>query len=289
MKWALHLWKALKARLGGREDFESMTPSTEAPTQGHQSDYTPPVPILQLSDADLHKIWDRWEMVAPARMRHFRDPADSWPLDPACRYIWSNHLSGAITPALHTFEVAFRNAIHSSLTDYYSQSNWFDQPSLLGTDEQKLLRTAKRNARAKARIQGRSATADDIVSELMMGFWCALLNSPYDISVFRPCLSRGFANLAPPYQVRTDLHSKVLEFKRVRNRVFHHEPIHNFPGIDQIEAELWAFAEALYPEFAIVAQVHATFQSLFHNRLVPFRSGTEACVSNCVWQGRFQL
>ncbi|RYD79184.1 MAG: hypothetical protein EOP84_13360 [Verrucomicrobiaceae bacterium] len=252
MKQALHFWKAFVVRLGGLIGFKSETSPTEAPLQGHQTNYSPTSPTLQPSLQDRTTVWNRWEQVAPLRMTAFCKPSiDTCPLDPAARYIWGNHLAAAIMPAMHTFEIAYRNSIHASLSTYYGQADWYDRQSLLLPDELKFVRDAKR----KLRRASKPETPDAIVAELMLGFWCALLNSPYDTSVYRPCLSRGFKKLPPHLQSRTTLHSKVIAFKDLRNRVFHHEPIWNIVGLDQTEGELWALAEALYPEFSILSKI----------------------------------
>jgi hypothetical protein len=128
-------------------------------------------------------------------------------------------------------------------------------------------------------------TPDDIVAEVMFGFWCTLLNGPYEPDIFIPCLSHNFRNLPAPYRVRGAFAAKVIQFKDVRNRVFHHEPIWNYPGIDQIEAELWTFAEALYPEFSILSQDQSQFQTIFHDRLSR-KQALDQCVATCVAQGR---
>lgn len=216
-------------------------------------------------------------------MAAFLDPNDSCPLDPAGRYIWGTHLSASIAPALHTFEVALRNAMHQSLSQYYGRDDWYDQSGFLMRDEKGMLRQAKN----KVNQRKTNPTPDDIVSELMLGFWCALLNSPYATSVFQPCLAHAFQNLPAPLKIRTDLHAKIIEFKRVRNRVFHHEPIWNYPGIDQIEAELWTLAEALYPEFSILSQDQSQFQTIYHDR-ASRKQALEQCAASCVANGRIQ-
>lgn len=249
---------------------------------------TPETPDLEIPLEKRAEIWARWQDVAPPRMSVYADARDTCPLDPAGRYIWANHLSAAISPALHTFEIAFRNAIHSSLTDYYRRADWFNVPRMFKADELKKVSKAKQNALSKARRKGRNLTPDDVIAEFMFGFWSSLLNAPYDTKVFRPCLARRFRSLPAPFLQRTDLHSKVLEFSRVRNRVFHHEPIWNFPGIEQIEAELWSLSEALYPEYGILSQQQARFQGLFHDR-ASFKTALEHHLSECLSEGRITL
>lgn len=283
MKWAIHFWTALKARLGGLTGFKSETSPAEAPVQGHQTNYSPTPAIPQVSAAERTRIWQKWEAVAPSRMVAFQDAADTCPLDPAGRYVWASQLSAAIAPALHTFEVALRNAMHQSLMQHHGRTDWFDKPGLLLPDERNLVRRAKN----KVSQRKASPTPDDIVAEVMFGFWCALLNGPYEPAIFVPCLSRGFRNLPVPLQIRTDLHSKVIQIKDVRNRVFHHEPIWNYPGIDQIEAELWALAEALYPEYAILSQDQSKFQQVFHDRPA-CKLALDNSLATCLANGRIQ-
>ena len=177
--------------------------------------------------------------------------------------------------------------MHQSLSKYYGRADWYLGAVVFQPDEKKLVESATRAAKKKAKKKNSRYTADDVVAELMLGFWCALLNSPYATSVFQPCLSHAFQNLPAPLKVRKDFHSKIIEFKRVRNRVFHHEPIWNYPGIDQIEAELWTLAEALYPEFSILSQDQSQFQTIFHDR-ASRKQALDQCAATCVANGRIQ-
>ena len=240
---------------------------------------------VNLSASIRADIWTRWEQVAPPRMRAFgQPPIDTCPLDPAARYIWNNQLSAALMPALHTFEVCFRNAVHASLEDAHATASWFDTPNFLQPDEFRQVSKAKAGL---VRL-GRTVTSDRVVSELMFGFWCSLMNGPYERAVFRPCMARRLARLPAPYRTRSALRSKLEQFRKLRNRVFHHEPIWGYTNLEATEAELWSFAEALYPEFSMLSRDQTNFSNVLHNQFASCKMSLEACIANRIQQGLIQ-
>jgi hypothetical protein len=63
------------------------------------------------------------------------------------------------------------------------------------------------------------------VAELSFGLWRFLVAARYERSLWRRCLYRAF----PGEGRRKVVHAKLAVLHELRNRIAHHEPIHNRP------------------------------------------------------------
>jgi hypothetical protein len=80
------------------------------------------------------------------------------------------------------------------------------------------------DARRKLNTRAHSGTADDVVTELSLGFWVSLVSNSYDRSLWVPCLHKAFPVYRGP---RRRLHGDLRTMLLFRNRIMHHEPIHH--------------------------------------------------------------
>lgn len=134
-------------------------------------------------------------------------------------YHWNVMVSAAFFGPLHTFEMALRNAVHDQLSEHFDRADWWESVRLLGQGP-RLIEQAKRACRRRLS----SATPDDMVAELTLGFWVSLIARPYNRSLWVPALHQAF----PGYRGRRDTLQKELDSLRLfRNRIMHHEPIHH--------------------------------------------------------------
>jgi hypothetical protein len=81
------------------------------------------------------------------------------------------------------------------------------------------------DARRHATANGRAETAGRVVAELPFGFWRYLLASRYERTLWRTRLYRAF----PGQGRRQAVYAKFAGLHQLRNRVAHHEPVHNRP------------------------------------------------------------
>jgi hypothetical protein len=164
------------------------------------------------------------------RLDPFRsDPNDS--LSIISNYFWNIALCQSLYPCIGLVEVAMRNAIHTSLADYFGRTNWFDLPGLLQTNERLALNAAKVSLSRAGKIM----TPGRIVAELSFGFWTALLSSLYGNSPKGPrlwaspnsiLLARAFPYAPASVQgYRSRVHKRFDDLRLLRNRVSHHEPV----------------------------------------------------------------
>jgi hypothetical protein len=134
-------------------------------------------------------------------------------------------LCEALYPTLDALEIALRNTIHSAATTAYNTEFWFDRPGVLIKTQPHAIRAA-RDA-----LTRRSApvSAGRIVAELHFSFWTYLLSSPYDRQLWQPTgyrlLREAFPQIPFRQRTRKTIHGRYDSIRRLRNRVFHYEPL----------------------------------------------------------------
>jgi hypothetical protein len=164
-------------------------------------------------------------------------------------YIWDRDLSTAILADLAIVEVALRNAMHTVLTTAYGPQ-WY-QSIDLDDRSQKQVTQAWGYLRNPAPVQGDPATSGRLAAQCTFGMWVNLLDvggyagrEPRRIHADYEQLWRSTLRSAFPgarYEAhhdpsprasftRTWVHSVAKTVNVLRNRVAHHEPLHNgFP------------------------------------------------------------
>ena len=128
---------------------------------------------------------------------------------------------------LQLLEVALRNKMHTALWALSARQDWYNTIPISAE--------SRRQVTDALRSAGPSATADDIVSRLMMGFWVYLLDAPYrqtgPNNLWQKCkddVFPGAKNESIPL-----IFDELKALNKLRNRLFHHEPIWKASGIKQ--------------------------------------------------------
>lgn len=78
-------------------------------------------------------------------------------------------------------------------------------------------------------------TVGRIISELSFGFWTSLFDKKYDSTFWkrRDLIRAALPNMPNHMRTRHILAKRFNEIRRLRNRVFHHEPIWNISNLTQ--------------------------------------------------------
>jgi hypothetical protein len=135
-------------------------------------------------------------------------------------YQWNIAVASAFYTPLHWLEVTLRNAVHHELRSHFARPDWWATAPLDDNGRRAI-------ARAHAQLAKRNPAGcpDDIVTELSLGFWVSLLSRgrAYDRALWVPALHRAFPHHSGR---RHDLHAELVPMLHFRNRIMHHEPIH---------------------------------------------------------------
>ena len=125
-------------------------------------------------------------------------------------------------------EVLLRTAMHDQLTSWHTRAgragHWYDDPD-------HILPARRRDDIAKARHYLTRHGIDDVpgqvVAQLTFGFWRFLLDASTQTLLWAPAIQHAFPYLAP--RRRVTVYNLVNPLYELRNRIAHHEPVHNRP------------------------------------------------------------
>jgi hypothetical protein len=168
--------------------------------------------------------------VSKVRLEAYR-PTGASDLDMVVNYIRNIELSEALYPCLQSFEIALRNSIHTALSRKFQTEFWFDQKELLLSGQGR----AVSGARDELTKHGKPQESGRIVAELNFGFWHSMFNRPYETGLWHAhgaaLLVDVFPHLPRTLRTRQSVWNRCDQIRRLRNRVFHYEPIWARPNL----------------------------------------------------------
>ena len=148
-------------------------------------------------------------------------------------YDWNAQVGGALHEDIGRLEVVFRNAIDEALVTYGTAQGWptiwYRRHQLFpGKHGARALDDIK-TARGRATRRGVPEVHGKVVAELSFGFWRFLCTKPYLTSLWVPVVADAFPNHpdhGDPRVVRQAVDDRIQRIHFLRNRVAHHEPVH---------------------------------------------------------------
>ena len=131
-------------------------------------------------------------------------------------------LAESLYTSLSVFEVTLRNALSKELERMMGRKDWYavfpSNPAL------KSLTSEVTVAIRHISQRGEMVSPDKIIAELTFGFWVTLLNSEYELSLWKS-LRLAFPHMPKKDRKRKNVSSPCNALRKLRNRVFHHESI----------------------------------------------------------------
>lgn len=148
-------------------------------------------------------------------------------------YDWNIEIGGAFHEDIGRLEVVFRNAIDGALVAYGVAQGWpqpwYQRSALFpGKHGQRALADI-RAARDRATRYNRPEVHGKVIAELTFGFWRFLCPKTYLTSMWVPAVAGAFPNhpdAGDPRRLRRDVEDRIQRIHYLRNRIAHHEPIH---------------------------------------------------------------
>ena len=140
----------------------------------------------------------------------------------AAHYKANIALSESLYTSLSVFEVTLRNALSKELERMMGRKDWYSvfpsNPAL------KSLTSEVTVAIRPISQRGEMVSPDKIIAELTFGFWVTLLNSEYELTLWKS-LRLAFPHMPKKDRKRKNVSSPCNALRKLRNRVFHHESI----------------------------------------------------------------
>ena len=186
-------------------------------------------------------------------------------------YAWNIALSEGLYPILQCMEIALRNSIHDTATKAFGTPYWFDAPGLLdptGT-------TKIAEARKKLAGEGKAVTAAGIIAEQSFGFWTSLFAGRLDRLFWRKIVKGTFPGLPRHLGKRSIVSARLNEIRKIRNRVFHHEPIWHIRDLRNKHAQIFEFIEWISPPMAEFVMAIDRFPLLYSAGMTAFQRDLE--------------
>jgi len=151
-------------------------------------------------------------------------------------YDWNLGAAAAMYEDLGRLEVVFRNAVDQALVRHGAteswRTSWYRQSHLFPGRRTSRARADIHGARQRATRGGqRGEMHGRVIAELNFGFWRFLYEASYHTSMWVPCLAAvlpGHPASHDARQVRADVARRMRRFHALRNRIAHHEPIHQW-------------------------------------------------------------
>jgi hypothetical protein len=128
-------------------------------------------------------------------------------------------------PSLNTFEITLRNAINQVLSEHYGQEWLTNGKFVLQDYEIEKVQASYRDLRKRNPTKNPPSQAQ-LIADLPLGFWTSFFRKSYDETFWRPHSKQIFPHVARKKDRNvTEIQSKLKNIQKLRNRVFHHEPI----------------------------------------------------------------
>ena len=131
-------------------------------------------------------------------------------------------LAESLYTSLSVFEVTLRNALSKELERMMGRKDWYS--AFQSNPALKSLTSEVTVAIRHISQRGEMVSPDKIVAELTFGFWVTLLNSEYELTLWKG-LRLAFPHMPKKDRKRKNVSSPCNALRKLRNRVFHHESI----------------------------------------------------------------
>jgi hypothetical protein len=168
------------------------------------------------------------------RFARYCRAGDAGPEVGLARYLWNVALCEALYPSLHIFEIALRNALHTALAYHMGCDDWLLRPNVLARGEVARVYGACNELQRRRK----PVTPGAVVAELTCGFWTSLLDLRYEQILWPRLLPVVFPHVPRRLRTRAVMSYRIERFRRLRNRVFHHEAVYHWHDLSAQHAEL---------------------------------------------------
>ncbi|WP_284754987.1 hypothetical protein [Curtobacterium sp. ME-Dv--P-122a] len=185
-------------------------------------------------------------------------------------YAWNSEIASAFWGPVGCLEVFVRNALHDELRRGRRDDWWNNAAVHLLDRERRAVDDATRTLRRRGFTD---PEPDQVVAATSFGFWVGLTDAgiprnpiwSYETTLWQPRLVHAFPGLGTVR--RKQLHRRLDAVRRFRNRLAHHEPIHNAP-LAAIRDDIVAIAGAIDPDAAtFIAGAHRIDDVLARKRV----------------------
>jgi len=173
------------------------------------------------------------------------------------RYFWNVALSESLYPGLQGLEVTLRNGIHEAAASRFGKEYWFDE--VLVSQESQVFQEIVRRLNS----QEKPTTVGQLIANSHFGFWVSLFNSRYEGILWPGLLKAVFPAMPNRLRTRRSLSARLNGIRKLRNRVFHYEPIWKYPNLAQLHGEIWETIGWISPDMLAAVKLFDRFPEVY--------------------------
>jgi len=199
--------------------------------------------------------------LSPERLTTYLQMTDGDVVAGLRRYELNQQLSEALYVPLQNLEIGLRNGLHRAFSARHG-SSWFDGPFPFKPWQA----IAVREAKAKRQRQSKPDGHGGIIAELHFGFWTTLFDPEFDHPIWhKGYLKQVFRHPPPdaPGLNRRMFSGPLNEIRKLRNRVFHHEPILKILKVHATHQSLCRILGMLSPDLLAWNQSNDRFPATY--------------------------
>lgn len=173
------------------------------------------------------------------------------------RYFWNIALSESMYPGLHGLEITLRNSIHDAIKSHWDKEYWFD--AVLTPQELRIFQEIGN----RLNRQMKPAGVGQLIANSHFGFWVSLFNSRYEGILWPGLLKAVFPAMPNRLRTRRNLSYRLNGIRKLRNRVFHYEPIWQYPNLFQLHSEIWETIGWISPDMLEAVNLFDRFPEVY--------------------------
>ncbi len=217
------------------------------------------------------------------RLSKYKRDGDLSDAEAIGRYFYNICLCEALYPALQGLEVALRNNLDSAVSNRYGDA-WISPTSYV-LDGYRRDDVAEAIERLEREEKG-NYTSSDLISALGFGFWVGLLSKNYETGnthgtdLWPFLLKQVFPNLERRRRTRQTVANFFTKMRRLRNRVFHHEPIWHYKDLEQQHAQILQGIIWMCPELCDTLKLFDRFPEVYRNGPTPCHAKLEGLLDS---------
>ena len=126
----------------------------------------------------------------------------------------------------------------------------------------------------------KNPSAGDLVSGLSLGFWVSLFKGQYERILWPRLLPDVFPHAPRRLRARKGISKRVDRIRRLRNRVFHHEPVWHLPDLEEQHHLILETIGWINPAMLEMTRLLDRFDSVYTRGSRPYAPELESIAQN---------
>ena len=212
--------------------------------------------------------------ISEARFSPYRIGSPPSESEAYAAYAWNIALCESLYPALNCLEISLRNSIHQAASTAFGNRFWF-RTELMGREERAIQDLDTRFASTVNQLE-----PGDYIAECSFGFWVGLFRGVYEQAIWTSLLPAVFPHTPRRLRSRRGLYDRLDHIRRLRNRVFHHEPIWHWQGLEQQHQLILETIGWISPAMLAMTRLLDRFPSVYTRGAQPYATELENIAQN---------